>query len=233
MEWGVFDAGKGTCAGMRDDIFKTASVEAAIYFLNTGEFLFRWKDDRGRTASKCVAPGDVAAAFTRSEEDSGYLASGVVRTGYSKHGSWYVFFAAPQVVTINLFDDEMITVPIPACVMVGVGREYYIWSIREKVFSPNATAYAAPFPNVNPDGKICFGQNNPPDAHHSKATEIWNLFMQSPFNGDLVTDKSIRFKNDVRKQLDKQAGKNKFPVGDLVSCKITIGSCIGRVCNVR
>jgi hypothetical protein len=94
-----------------------------------------------------------------------------------------------------------------------------------------AKLYQAPVPNLYGDGKVCFGQNKPPQAGWETIDKVWKLFIEeAPFNADLTRDKSAKHPADIRKQLidvAKKAEKNKFnglvdgggveyPVADLV-----------------
>ena len=200
-------------------------ADAALYFLPQGHYLFRWQEPSGLSGSKFVSAEDLQAAFSNSERDTGWLAPGVVRTGYGKQGEWFVLHAPPQKLTIHLTDIGTITIPVPTLVLTGSGRSYYLWALKEP-FSPQARIFDAPFPNVHVGGQICWGNNTPPSASPSNAVTAWRLFFESPFNSHLAQGKTHRHHDDVRKLLVRLDGKRKFPVRDLLAERGTLDSNI-------
>jgi PRTRC genetic system protein B len=205
-------------------------AEAALYFLPQGHYLFRWRDESGLTGSKFVTADDLAAAFANSERDTGWLAPGIVRAGYSRQGDWFVLVQPPHKETIRLLDVGPITIPIPMLVLAGAGRSYYLWAAKEEgAFSPSCLIFDAPFPNVHAGGQICWGNNTPPNASPRNAGQAWELFFRSPFNGHLANGKTRRHKDDVRKLLAGLDGKRRFPVGQLAAPRGTLESNINRL----
>jgi hypothetical protein len=205
------------------------TTNGILYFLD-GHYLFRYPKD-GAMVSKFVTAADVAAAFSRSEQDTGWLPAGVVRTGSNVKGPWFVYSAPEQKREIWIDQDEQITVPIPRTVLLGIGGTYYLWALAGKHFNAIELAYRAPFPNIYPNGKICWGTNTPPAANAQTAREVWDLFFKSPFNGDLATTKSISHPNDVRAKLRELAGTRNYPLKDLVDIdhRRTIGSLVDQM----
>ncbi len=203
----------------------TFDAPAALFFLEDGHYLFRYQDEAGRQ-SKFVTATDVAAAFSGQDQDSGWLAPGVVRCGYGPRGPWFVYTTPPKKVTVQVLNKKegsapqfcLHTVPLPRTVLAGVGSTYALWVLKSQGFDPQVVTYHAPFPNVYPDGRICWGQNTPPAAHHHVAEKVWNLFFQTPFNGDLAGGKSNAFPGDVRGQLTHLAARHahRYPTSDLV-----------------
>lgn len=101
--------------------------------------------------------------------------------------------------------------------LLGVDSTYYLWAVQSKIFDPDAPAFNAPFPNVYPDGHICWGANQPGRADPLHARKVWELFFGSLFNRDLSGDKSQRLGNActlLRALHGQKAGK--FPSADLV-----------------
>jgi hypothetical protein len=201
--------------------------QAALYFLD-GTFLFRSRERSG-WSTKFVTINDVKAAFTGTEQDSGWLPAGVVRAGAGRHGPWFVYSTPTQKVTIS-FDGEAetIKIPLPRTVLFGVGATYYLWVMEGAHFNQKSAAYAAPFPNVHADGKICWGASTPPRADPEKARFVWDLFFSTPFNGHLIDKKSKAFPADVRLQLRALAGKKEYPTGDLIPTQTEIHYLIER-----
>jgi hypothetical protein len=143
-------------------------AEAALYFLPQGHYLFRWREETGLSGSKFVTADDLQAAFTDSERDTGWLAPGIVRAGYGKHGEWFVLHAPPQRIDIHILEMGTVSIPLPDLVLAGAGRSYYLWALQEP-FSPLARLFDAPFPNIHNGGQICWGNNTPPAAHPANA----------------------------------------------------------------
>ncbi len=201
---------------------------AELYWLPAGHFLFRRRDE-GQVISKFVTLADVSAAFTGVETDTGWLPPGVVRVGFCKHGHFAVYAAPAQTITLSLVgngEEAAIIAPIPATVMLGVGRSYYITALLAGEFLPGAAACHAPFPNVHPDGEICWGGNHPPEAEPESLPKAWALFMQSPFNDHLMEGKSRKFSLDVRIQLRTLAQKKarRYPAKDLIERRKTVSA---------
>ena len=197
-------------------------VEAELFFLPAGHFLFRRNTQDG-VQSKFVTIQDVAAAFTGAELDTDWLPPGIVRAGYCQHGAYAVYAVPPQVVSIALAQEGKedlltITIPIPATLMVGIEASYYLAALGNAEFSPEAALFHAPFPNVNTNGKICWGGNSPKRAGPGCMPEAWRLFFTTPFNNHLVSGKSRKHNTDVRLQLMTLAEGNprRYPLKDLV-----------------
>ncbi len=111
----------------------------------------------------------------------------------------------------------MITVPLPGLVFAGVHTTYYVWALQEDGFVSSASLFRAPLPNVSSDGHICFGSNHAPGVTWQTIDVAWRLFIDSPFNADMVGGKSVSFAQDVRHQLLTLAAAKAtiYPVDDL------------------
>jgi PRTRC genetic system protein B len=203
-------------------------AEAALYFLPQGHYLFRWREETGLCGSKFVTADDLQAAFTDSERDTGWLAPGIVRAGYGKHGEWFVLHAPPQRIDIHILEMGTVSIPLPDLVLAGAGRSYYLWALQEP-FSPLARLFDAPFPNIHNGGQICWGNNTPPAAHPANARTVWRLFFESPFNSHLNQGKTRRHAQDVRKFLVELNGRRKFPSGQLCAERGTLSAAIERL----
>ena len=206
-----------------------AYAVGALYFLNSGDFMFRFRTKEDRHSSeprvvegaKFVTVRDVQAAFGGSDVDTGWIGNGVIRCGYCAEGDWFVYAAPKQKLSIQVSmsngKTKKLALPIPVTVMVGVGMQYYLWAVPYN-FAPDSGLCHAPFPNVHGNGAICWGQNTPPKAHHRHAEAAWRLFFESQFNGDLANGKSVKYKSDVRRMLTYVARKKleEYPQEDLV-----------------
>ncbi len=219
-----------------EDLFGNPHVTAALYFTDQGHYLFKYKQldtwrnnpAEGESVSKTLREPEVCAAFTRKTTDSGWLQNGIIRVGNNSKGPWYVFWSKPTMAMITL-EDEALVIPIPATVLVCARKEYYLFALATDTFSPQWSAFHAPFPNVHPDGRICWGKNAAPKPGVSNAQEVWNLFFQSPFNGDLASGKSKKYTTDIREQYPLLVGKKEYPVKTLKPTGDAIGKEIDQL----
>jgi hypothetical protein len=200
--------------------------QAALYFLE-GQYLFRSRERAG-WSSKFVTSADVAAAFTGREEDTGWIPAGVVRAGRNQKGEWFVYSAPEQRVQINL-EGELLEIPIPRTVLVGVGRSYSIFALKSGHFDPSEPAWQVPFPNVETsEGLICWGGNTPDLASPQRARKVWELFFGTPFNDHHDDGKSQSSPKDIKtvlRQLAQDKAK-KYPLKDLVEARQSIGQIV-------
>lgn len=217
-----------------DQMMDSPSVLGALYFLESGHYLLRYKRDENRpVVSKTLIAPDVAAAFTQKEADTGWIKPGIQRAGRNQSGDWYVYFHPHCYKTITLIQTKQetakITIPIPATVLIGSGHAHFIFALADDVFDPSAKAYLAPFPNVDDNGSICFGDNPQQSAHHSNAGQVWDLFFEAPFNGHQTNGKSKIEKTDIRRMLIGLADfQEDYPIEDMVGDGI-IGRHIERI----
>jgi len=219
-----------------EDLFVNPHITAALYFTDQGHFLFKYKQldtwrnnpAEGISVSKTLREPEVCAAFTRKTTDSGWLQNGIIRVGNNSKGAWYVFWSKPTMAMITLGDESMV-IPIPATVLVSARKEFYLFALATDTFSPQWNAFDAPFPNVHSDGRICWGKNAAPKPGTDHALDAWNLFFQSPFNGDMVTGKSKKYTTDIRVQYPLLVGKKEYPVKTLKPTGDTIGKEIDQL----
>lgn len=207
------------------------SFTAALYFLGEqGHYLFRYQKD-GALNSKYIRHRDVVAAFQGVEEDSGFINPGVIRIGANKGGDWFLYYAKACVKDVPfILGDEAKTlrVPIPPTLVFGTHNKVAIYAVKENTFNPEAKLFRAPFPNVSPDGAICWGSERCPKTHHSNAQEIWELFFSSAFNDHLsqaklkgIGDSCLPFWVSLAEK-----GSKKFPIGKLIRAYGTVDKLI-------
>ncbi len=214
-----------------DPFDKTDFIHAGLYFLASGDYLFRWKDN-GRVNQKCLTAPDVSAAFTKTEIDSGWVPAGIMRHGYGDRGPWAVLAIPPAREEITLLkpggESETLSVMFPHLVMVGIDKVYYLVAM-DGAFAPNNKACMAPFTNIHPDHKICWGTNVPPAAGVQSMMKAWRMFIELPFNGDLASGKSMRHDRDIRTAWGKFSRKHQWPVTDLVPTRQTVDAIIQNI----
>lgn len=186
-----------------------------------GQYLIRYQKDN-QTLTQFISSEAVRNAFSELPIDSGFLSPGIVRIGSHQKAQWIVKFIPPSrhnLLTLeNHSQFQMISIPLPGLVLIGVNHQYYLWAIKSKQFDPQAQVYNAPFPNINPfNGRICFGANPVPTALATTINDVWNLFMQTSFNGDSVSGKSRKFPQDIRLQWAKLVNTKHYLLGDLIA----------------
>lgn len=205
--------------------------DGILYFLESGHFLFRFFL-KNRWESKFLTIEDVAASFVDEETDTGWIQKNIIRAGRSARGDWFVYFAPAQQkqLTFHLPGETVsLKVPIPTTVLIGVGHSYYLFAVADAAPSPRSKIYHAPFPNIYSNGRICWGNNPHPKAHHSQAAAVWNLFFGTPFNTHLANGKSNAFPKDVTEHLRALADARKYPQADLMELNTTLEYCVGRI----
>lgn len=197
---------------------------AALYFLESGDYLFQRRQNNGGSVSKFLNSTDVAVAFGDVRLDSDWMDAGVLRWGRSEAGPWYVYSAPERRKFEVIVSDEKLVIPLPRLVMLAIGKSYYIWAVKTEWVTPSSGLFRAPFPNVSNGGAICWGGNTPVEANPGKARKMYERFLQTPFNRDWSDGKSKKHPTDVRQVLkelsDNQA--HSFPLDDLVSADITL-----------
>lgn len=213
-----------------NDLFSNSMVTAAVYFTNQGHYIFKHKKNDGQVVSKNLRATEVSSAFTLETMDSGWITTGIQRTGFNTQGSWFVFFMPPCRNELKLDKtDTYYSVPIPGTLLIGAKKTLYLFAMDGQEFDPKGKVYTAPFPNIYPDGKICWGKNRTPAVEASKALEVWKLFFLSPFNGDLASGKSKKYPQDVREQLKALAGKRTYPTRTMKVCFTSVEELITRM----
>ena len=208
---------------------------AVLEFMPTG--MYRFKDLRpGEEQDKYVAAPVVAAAFTQTEHDSGWLPNNVLRTGYCASGQFYVYFIPKGTHKITLIHNEkpkILHVPLPSFVMVGAGNTHRLAALKEKDFSLDAEVFLPPLPNVWDQNGICWGSNSPPKVCAENAEATWRLFITSPFNNHLSENKIKGFKS-VCDFLLKLNEKQRFPYSKLIPThghKMTVDRWVSMAIN--
>lgn len=112
--------------------------------------------------------------------------------------------------------------PLPTLILLGKGKDYYLWATSTSKVTPSSRLAVAPLPNIG-SGKICFGKNEVPETHPSSLQAIWKLIFDAPFNGDHSTGR-CQTENDVRDLLAKLAAGDlkKFPATQLIMSSSTV-----------
>lgn len=198
------------------------NIDAELLIV-AGQYILHYRDEHQQDQIKFLSEESVRQAFSEQEVISGWFPENIKQWGINTKGSWMIQWIPPGKHTITLLGkampEEPITVALPALIFAGIGTTYYVWGTREKEFSSNLPLYQAPLPNLYGDGMVCFGSNTPVPVSGESFQSAWQLFISSPFNGDLVGGKSARHKTDIRHQLCASRKKATYPVHDLVPLK--------------
>ncbi len=186
--------------------------------------MVRYRDGDG-ILTKAVSPETIRTAFLNEPIDSGWLTPEVRRWGHTPAGQFAVMFIPAQKHTLRITNLSKahskngrvrIEVPLPALVFAGLGDKYALWAVAEDLPTPKARVYRAPLPNVDANGRICWGNNTPPLAAPDTLAQAWKLFITSPFNNHMMGGASQEFNNDVREQLIACESFHSYPIADLV-----------------
>jgi PRTRC genetic system protein B len=219
----------------------SADEAAALLFVCGDQYLFRYRARDGAAVYKFVSPAAVRAAFAEETIDTTWLPLNVKRWGIGKQGEWLLVAHPPRryslVLNKGAVDDETVVseVPMPALAFFGYGHQYFLWAFKDAELKGDTALFAAPLPNIDANGGICFGSNAVPKASARTIMEAWRLFLASPFSNHSVNGKSRKHPDDVRKELTELAEKHRrrYPIADLVSCNRTANTAIEWTLNMR
>lgn len=211
----------------------------ALYIL-PGQYLFK-RVEEGREVVKALSSGQIALAFREVQTDSGWLERRILRFRESPEGSFILSYQPAGISSIFIQNKagevSEIRLPLPTLVLFGKGNDFYVWAAKKRVVRSDTKLSIAPLPNVGGDlnGKICFGKNEVPPANISEIDKIWNLFWNTPFNGDSSNGKCKSEPKDVRKLLFRLSKKKakQFPVSELIESDTTIEDLWMRVVEKR
>jgi len=203
----------------------SADETAALLFICGDQYLFRYRARDGGIVHKFVSPAAVRAAFAEETIDTNWLPSHARRWGIARQGEWIVITFPPQKHRFTFAresgGEKMITLdlPMPALAFFGYGQRYYLWAFKDAELKGDTALFAAPLPNVDSNGAICFGSNPMPKASAKTIEEAWRIFLASPFTNHATNGKSRKFPDDVRQQLMQLAEgrRRRYSIADLVS----------------
>jgi hypothetical protein len=124
---------------------------------------------------------------------------------------------------------------MPALAFCGYDQRYYLWAFKDAELKGDTPLFAAPLPNIDANGAICFGSNVVAKASVKTIPEAWRLFLASPFTNHSVNGKSREYPDDIRKQLMRLAEhhRRRYPLDDLVSLNRTANTVIEEMVNGR
>lgn len=199
-------------------------ADAALYFL-PGQYLFETFGE-SRHGLKALSSEQVTRAFRDLRTDTGWINRRVLRYREATDGNAILSYlpAGVRTITVAFSNDriETLTVPLPTLILLGKGKDYYLWAAGISKVTQNTRLAVAPLPNIG-SGKICFGKNEVPETHPSNLPIVWKLIFDTPFNGDHSTGR-CQTEGDVRDLLARLAADNlkKFPTPQLIMSSTTV-----------
>ena len=206
-------------------------AQAALYFL-PGQYLFETFGEN-RQRLKALSSAQVSRAFRDLQTDTGWIDRRILRYREATDGNAILSYlrAGLRTITVAFPQDriETLTLPLPTLILLGKGKDYYLWAASSSKVDRDTRLALAPLPNIG-SGKICFGKNDVPETHPSTLHTVWKLIFDAPFNGDHSTGR-CRTENDVRDLLAKLAADNakKFPMPQLVMTSSTVEDAWGTI----
>lgn len=213
-------------------------TKAALFFLD-GQYQLNWHEGSVER-TKFLSPAQIGKAFSVKDEfDSDWIETGILRfvLGARKTykvlsvlpaGRRKIFITDPRSVEEretdnNTYDPILeVEVPLPTLLLIGYGQSYYLWATLDKNVTQKSKICAAPFPNLDANGKICFGTNLTPECRLDSIESVWRLFLDSPFNTHQAGNRCRTHPDDARKLLFALNGKRTFPKNALIKTGHTV-----------
>jgi hypothetical protein len=212
-------------------------AKAALFFLE-GHYQLNWREG-GVEKTKFLSPAQIGKVFTVKDVfDSGWLASLVLRFAEEKKthkilsvlpaGRRKIYVTDPHTTRASETAVEL-EVPLPTLLLIGCGQRYFLWATLDKTITEKSKICAAPFPNLDQSGSICFGRNVAPECRLDRVESVWRLILESPFNNDRAENRCRTHAGDVRKLLFTLDGKKTFPKNALIKTEHTVAELWQRV----
>lgn len=215
-------------------------ARAALFFLE-GNYQLNYKEGKIEK-TKFLTPSQIGRAFAVKDVfDSGWIEKNVLRFALlakKRHkilsllpaGRRRVFITDPRLPD-ERGDDESepktvleIEVPLPTLLLLGCGQKYYLWATLCKTVTQKSKICAAPFPNLDNSGGICFGANRAPECRLDSIESVWQMIFDSPFNNHQMQNRCLTHKADARRLLLTINGKKSFPKNALIKTEHTVGN---------
>jgi hypothetical protein len=223
------------------NIFKPPrDARAALFFLE-GNYQLNYLEGSVEK-TKFLTPAQIGKAFAVKDVfDSGWLAANnVLRFALLARKRHKILSVLPAGIRKILVTDPRpanerettggiadpvleLIVPLPTLLFVGCGQKYYLWATLDKYVTPQSRLFAAPFPNLDSSGTICFGSNIAPECRLETIDEVWRVIFESPFNSHQKEDRCQTHKKDVRQFLLSLNGKKSYPKKALIKTEYSVG----------
>lgn len=213
-------------------------AKAVLFFLE-GHYQLNYREGYVER-TKFLSPAQIGRAFsTRDAFDSGWLETFVLRFAQEKKthkilsllpaGRRKIFITDPRSRDERETDDESsedsileLEVPLPTLLLLGSGQSYYLWATLDKTVNQKSKICAAPFPNLDSSGGICFGRNTAPECRLDTIEKVWRLILDSPFNNHQAANRCRTHETDAREFLFWLNGKKTFSKNALIKTEHTV-----------
>lgn len=221
-------------------IFFAPPVEAkAVLFFLEGHYQLNYLEGSVER-TKFLSPAQIGKAFSVKDVfDSDWLETNVIRFAQEKKthkilsvlpaGRRKIFITDPRSAEERETNDEStqdavleLEVPLPTLLLLGSGRNYYLWATLDKTVNQKSKISHAPFPNLDSSGGICFGRNTAPECRLDTIESVWRLILDSPFNNHQTANRCRTHETDARKLLFELNGKKTFPKNALIKTQHTV-----------
>ncbi len=215
-----------------------ADTRAALFFLE-GHYQLNYREGSVER-TKFLSPAQIGRAFSVKDAfDSGWLETNVIRFAQEKKthkilsllpaGQRKIFITDPRARDERETEDEgaddsilELEIPLPTLLLLGSGQSYYLWATLDKTVSQKSKICAAPFPNLDSSGGICFGRNAAPECRLDTIESVWRLILDSPFNNHQAANRCRTHETDARKFLLALCSKKTFPKNALIKTEHTV-----------
>ena len=187
-----------------------------------------------------IDPAQIALALAAKVTfDTGVLSGNTLLVRQDGMKRTVVDYRPPQKTGVFLDgSDTALRVPLPGMVMIRVTADdktpqYGVFAVKRRPDTLDAPLFHAPIPNIFGSGAVCWGTVQRVSDIALKGTTLaddWTMLLGSSFGDHAVGGKSKREPHDIRRLLialeDKRA--TRYPTGDLVPVKKTLGEVIER-----
>ena len=176
-----------------------------------------------------IRPEALASLLGKLPASTGLLPPFTLGTGAVNGESLFAVYVPPRQATLKLDGGTSYTIPLPPLVWAGCGQAYRLWALDTIKYPSNGgvTLFRAPFPNVYPDGSICWGSSDArPIAAPGTMMRVLKLFLEeSLFNLHLANGKSVHFSASVvgRWQQLVESQADAYPLDDLIPAERSLG----------
>lgn len=165
--------------------------------------------------AKQVALESVAGVFNDVPVGTGLLPHNTLFIQHAKAGARvgiYVSAGIQRLLTIQ----GAYVLPLPAFVLVGQGRSYELYAVKEQNWPSRFTEmYYPPLPNIFNGGGICSGEMTMPVCQPGNIWDVWEMVLGSYFTGHMTDGRCQSHKSifDLWKEVE---GAQCFPEEELV-----------------
>jgi PRTRC genetic system protein B len=181
-----------------------------------------------------LSPFDLAAAFSGLDFGSGLLPHDTLWCKRTGRDFALGIYLPPARRTLRFSGEPPYTIPTPALIFSGEGKDYSVWALGKPGWPDARTRlFHAPFPNVYGLGKICAGSVKFPVCAPGTIHRAAELFFESEFNHDLVDGTSKKYPRSVVKLWAELAQRailepdwTEYPVDDMVEMGLTLGKLV-------